>query len=73
MERDQFAKYFKERYENQLNWIDRKAVALKRTYTRMQIWAIVFASLTTVLAAAGTVAGEDVPCLVEIRSSPTSL
>ena len=57
MERDQFAIYYKERYENQLSSVSQRAVALKRTYTRMQTWVIVFASLTTVLAAAGTVAG----------------
>jgi len=59
MDRAEFDKYLKERYEDQYNWIDGKAAKLKQTYTRYQTWVIVLASLTTVLAAVGA-AGKTV-------------
>ena len=57
MDKTEFDNYLKERYEDQLGWIDGKAVKLKRTYTRLQLSVIVLAALTTVVAAVGSVSG----------------
>jgi hypothetical protein len=57
MERTEFEKYLKERYEDQVDWYDRKAQAMKKTYGRVQMLVIVLAALTTVAAAVGTSVG----------------
>ena len=57
MDRAEFDKYLEERYQDQVDWYDRKAQTMKRTYGRVQKLVIVLAALTTVAAAAGTVAG----------------
>jgi len=61
MDKALFDQYLKERYEDQLDWYDRKADAAKFKYNSIQTLAIVFAALTTVvaaIAAAGGMAGK---------------
>ncbi len=58
MDRAEFEKYLKGRYQDQVDWYDRKAQAMKRTYGRVQKAVIVLAALTTVTAAVGAVSGQ---------------
>lgn len=57
MDKAEFDKYLAERYKDQLDWLDTKAVKLKKSYTRLQALEIVLASLTTVVAAVGSASG----------------
>ena len=49
MEKDDFAKYLKERYHDQVDWYDRKSIANQKFYRRFQWTLIVLASLTPIL------------------------
>jgi len=57
MDSQQFERYLNDRYLDQFNYTDRKAVALKRKYSRMQGTVVVLAAMTTVTAAIGSVDG----------------
>ena len=57
MDRTEFEKYLKERYQDQVDWYDRRAQAMKRSYDRVQKLVIVLAALTTIAAAVGTTVG----------------
>lgn len=49
MGQEEFAKYLKERYQDQINWYERKATENQRTYRALQWLVIVLAALTPVL------------------------
>ena len=53
MDRAEFDKYLKERYEDQVGWYDNSAKKMKRRYMWLQTVVIVLAALTTVAAAVG--------------------
>lgn len=49
MEHEKFQKYLKDRYYDQINWYDKKAVANQSTYHRYQWLLIILSGLTPVL------------------------
>ncbi len=51
MNQEDFQKYLKERYEDQRQWYDRKAVSQKRKYVFMQWSLIILSAVTPVLIA----------------------
>jgi len=51
MNKEQFDRYLKDRYEDQINWYDRKSVWNQTWYKRLQWGLIVLSSLTPVLIA----------------------
>ena len=53
MNTEEFNKYLKERYEDQINWYDRKAIWNQKMYKRFQSIVIIFAAVTPILVATG--------------------
>jgi len=53
MNTEEFKKYLKERYEDQINWYDRKAIWNQKMYRRFQSIVIVFSAITPILVATG--------------------
>ena len=53
MEAEDFQKYLKERYEDQINWYDKKSMWNQTLYRYFQWSIIILAAITPVLAAVG--------------------
>ena len=51
MNREDFQKYLKERYEEQINWYDKKSIWNQKMYRRFQWVVIVLSAITPVLVA----------------------
>jgi hypothetical protein len=51
MDKEVFAKYLKERYEDQMNYYDRSSIKNQRKYRRFQWILIVLSAITPILAA----------------------
>ncbi|MBT3207055.1 MAG: DUF4231 domain-containing protein [Bacteroidetes bacterium] len=51
MEKTEFEEYLKSRYEDQINWYDKKAADNQRIYKQLQWLAIIFSAITPVLVA----------------------
>jgi hypothetical protein len=51
METEEFQKYLKERYEDQIDWYDRKSIWNQKWYRRFQLSVIILAAITPVLVA----------------------
>ena len=51
MDKDEFEKYLKERYHNQIEWYDKKSLYNQKWYKRFQLGLIIFSALTPVLIA----------------------
>ena len=51
MNTEDFKKYLKERYENQINWYDKKSIWNQKKYLRFQWTVIVLSVITPVLVA----------------------
>ena len=49
MDKETFAKYLKDRYQDQISWYDKSAIKNQRKYRRMQGTTIVLAALTPFL------------------------
>lgn len=54
MEKEDFQRYLKERYEDQLNWYDRKSMWNQRRYRFFQWSVFILAPITPVLVAIAT-------------------
>lgn len=48
---EDFQKYLKERYEDQVNWYDKKAIWNQKVYRRFQLIIIILSAITPVLVA----------------------
>lgn len=53
MNQEDFQKYLKERYEDQINWYDKKSVWSQKMYKRFQGAVIVLSAITPILVAIG--------------------
>ncbi len=53
MKKDDFQKYLKERYEDQINWYDKKSIWNQKMYRRFQGIVIILSVITPVLVAIG--------------------
>ncbi len=53
MKKEDFQKYLKERYEDQINWYDKKSIWNQKMYRRFQGIVIVLSVITPVLVAQG--------------------
>jgi hypothetical protein len=53
MDAEEFQKYLKDRYEDQINWYDRKSMWNQTLYRYFQWSIIILAAMTPVLAAVG--------------------
>lgn len=51
MNKEDFQKYLKERYEDQINWYDKKSILHQKMYKRFQGAVIVLSAITPVLVA----------------------
>ncbi len=51
MNKEDFQKYLKERYEDQINWYDKKSIWNQKMYRRFQWIVIVLSAITPVLVA----------------------
>ena len=51
METEDFQKYLKERYEDQVNWYDKKSASNQKLYRNLQGSVIILAAITPVLVA----------------------
>ena len=51
MNKEEFEKYRKERYQDQIDWYDRKASSNQSRYSKLQWILIIFSALTPVLIA----------------------
>ena len=51
METEDFQKYLKERYEDQINWYDKKSMLNQKLYRYLQGFVIILAAITPVLVA----------------------
>jgi len=56
METEDFQKYLKERYEDQINWYDKKSMWNQKLYRHFQWSVIILAAITPVLVAIAPVA-----------------
>ena len=54
METEDFQKYLKERYEDQINWYDKKSASNQKLYRYFQWSVIIMAAITPVLVAMGS-------------------